>query len=239
MPSESFLRARRPEQKQQRRESILAAARRLALEHGVRRVTLGSVADAVGLAKSNVIRYFGTREEIFLVLAAEDWQEWRNEVVARLDAGEEAIGALAESLAERPLFCDLLSQTATILEHNISLEAARTFKHTVLAAISSLSAQIARARPGLTEHECTDLVSTAGALAGTLYPMATPSPVLAELYARGATTRSRPPRTAPDVAAHPDRAGRRAARRALKPPLPAPERHTGVRGARSRGKDPG
>lgn len=184
MSPESFLRARRPEQKQQRRETILAAARRLALEHGVRRVTLGSVADAVGLAKSNVIRYFGTREEIFLVLAAEDWQEWRSEVAARLDAGEEAVGALAETLAEQPLFCDLLSQTATILEHNISLEAARIYKHTVLAAISSLSAHVARARPGLTARECTDLVSTAGALAGTLYPMATPPPVLAELYAQ-------------------------------------------------------
>ncbi|WP_406138324.1 TetR/AcrR family transcriptional regulator [Streptomyces sp. NBC_01089] len=184
MPSDGFLRARRPEQKQQRRESILAAARSLALEHGVRRVTLGSVADAVGLAKSNVIRYFGTREEIFLVLAAEDWEEWRREVAARLDAGDEAIGALAESLAERPLFCDLLSQAATILEHNISLDAARTYKLAVLTAISSLSAQVARARPGLTEGECTDLVSTAGALAGMLYPMATPPPVLAELYAQ-------------------------------------------------------
>ncbi|WP_328318384.1 TetR/AcrR family transcriptional regulator [Streptomyces sp. NBC_00388] len=184
MPAEEFLRARRPEQKQQRRETILAAARRLAQEHGVRRVTLGSVAEAVGLAKSNVIRYFGTREEIFLVLAAEDWQEWQSAVAARLDAGEEAVCALAETLAERSLFCDLLSQTATILEHNISLEAARAYKHTVLATVASLSTRVARARPGLTESECTHLVSTAGALAGTLYPMATPSPVLSELYAQ-------------------------------------------------------
>ncbi|WP_405779036.1 TetR/AcrR family transcriptional regulator [Streptomyces sp. NBC_00859] len=184
MSSENFLRARRPEQKQQRRETILAAARRLALEHGVRRVTLGSVADAVGLAKSNVIRYFGTREEIFLLLTAEDWQEWQGEVAERLDAGGDVIGALAETLAGRPLFCDLLSQTATILEHNISIEAARTYKHTVLAAISALSAQVARAHPGLTQRECSDLVSTAAALAGMLYPMATPPPVLAELYAQ-------------------------------------------------------
>jgi AcrR family transcriptional regulator len=70
-----FARARRPEQKQQRREAILEAARRLAVEHGVNHVSLGGVAAEVGLAKSNVVRYFGTREEIYLELAAEGWRE--------------------------------------------------------------------------------------------------------------------------------------------------------------------
>ncbi len=149
----------------------------------MRKVTLGSVAEVVGLAKSNVIRYFGTREEIFLVLTAEGWQEWREAVTVRLDAGEDAVGALAGTLAGRPLFCDLLSLTATILEHNISLDAARAYKHTALASVAALGARVSRAHPELTEREAVDLVSTAGALAGTLYPMATPPPVLAELYA--------------------------------------------------------
>ncbi|HEU4330550.1 MAG TPA: helix-turn-helix domain-containing protein, partial [Lapillicoccus sp.] len=63
-----FMRARRPEHKQQRREAILDAARDLALRRGVRAITLGDLAEAVGLAKSNVVRYFGTREEIFVEL---------------------------------------------------------------------------------------------------------------------------------------------------------------------------
>ncbi|MEV1248540.1 helix-turn-helix domain-containing protein, partial [Nonomuraea sp. NPDC049750] len=49
--------------------AILAAARELALRSGVRTVSLCAVAAAVGLAKSNVVRYFGTREEIYLELA--------------------------------------------------------------------------------------------------------------------------------------------------------------------------
>jgi AcrR family transcriptional regulator len=53
---EAFVRARRPEQKRQRREAILAAARELAIEAGVRNVSLGGVAAAVGLAKSNIVR---------------------------------------------------------------------------------------------------------------------------------------------------------------------------------------
>ncbi|WP_328537924.1 TetR/AcrR family transcriptional regulator [Streptomyces sp. NBC_00344] len=183
MSSEGFVRARRPEQKQQRRETILAAAGELALEHGVRGVTLGSVAEVVGLAKSNVIRYYGTREEIFLVLTAEGWREWREAVSARLGAGDDAVTVLAGTLAERPLFCDLLSHTATTLEHNISLDAARIFKHAVLATVRALGADVSRALPGLTGGEATDLVTAAAALAGSLYPVATPPPVLAELYA--------------------------------------------------------
>ncbi|MEV8565630.1 TetR family transcriptional regulator [Streptomyces sp. NPDC051322] len=184
MSSQEFARARRPEQKQQRRDTILAAARGLALEQGANRVTLGSVAEVVGLAKSNVIRYFSTREEIFLVLAAEGWQQWQDAVTERLEAGDDAVGALAGTLVELPLFCDLLSVTATVLEHNISLEAARTFKHTALGTIHALAAQVSRSLPELTENEGRDLVTTATALAGMLYPVATPPPVLIELYDR-------------------------------------------------------
>ena len=81
---DGFVRARRPEHKQQRREAILAAARALALERGVRAVTLGDLADSVGLAKSNVVRYFGTREEIFVDLFSEESLRLREALRPRL-----------------------------------------------------------------------------------------------------------------------------------------------------------
>ncbi|WP_431932681.1 TetR/AcrR family transcriptional regulator [Nonomuraea jabiensis] len=190
----AFVRARRPEHKQQRREEILAAARDLAVASGVRNVSLGAVAEAVGLAKSNIMRYFGTREEIYLILAAEEWQQWAEAVTARLEvasddaarleaSSDHVVAALAETLADRPLMCDILSQTATTLEHNVSIEAARTFKRAILAVIADLGSQVARAT-GLTVGEGTELVSVATAFAGILYPIAHPSPTLAELYAQ-------------------------------------------------------
>jgi AcrR family transcriptional regulator len=201
MTGAGFVRARRPEQKEQRREAILAAARELGAESGVRNVTLGGVAQAVGLAKSNVVRYFGTREEIFLELAAAGWQEWGLAVEARLRAetGAETGGekgtetgaegrrtrtaaALAETLDERPFFCDLLSHTATTLEHNISLEAARSFKYAAHGVVLRLGPLVSAACPELSDSEGSELVQAAAALAGTLYPVASPSPVLAELY---------------------------------------------------------
>jgi AcrR family transcriptional regulator len=184
---QAFVRARRPEQKLQRREAILAAARDLAAESGVRNVSLGGLAAAVGLAKSNVVRYFGTREEIYLELTAEGWTEWGAAVTGRLRDGggpDEVVAALTETLADRPLFCDLLSHTSTSLEHNVSLPAARAFKRVVLGVVAGLGTEAAQAHGGLTGQEGYELVAAATALAGTLYPVANPPPTLAELYAQ-------------------------------------------------------
>ncbi|TMR16569.1 TetR/AcrR family transcriptional regulator [Nonomuraea turkmeniaca] len=182
----TFLRARRPEHKQQRREAILDAARELAMASGVRNVSLGAVAEAVGLAKSNIMRYFGTREEIYLQLAVDEWQHWAEAATGRLRAATgmpEVVTALAETLTARPLFCDLLSHTAISLEHNVSVEAAHTFKRAVMGVLAEVTTQVAHATD-LAEGEARELVMAAAGLAGMLYPAANPSPTLTEVYAR-------------------------------------------------------
>jgi len=75
-PDTTFQRARRPEQKQQRHEAILAAAHAAALEAGVRSVSLNDIAERIGIHKSALLRYFETREQIFLELTARSWREW-------------------------------------------------------------------------------------------------------------------------------------------------------------------
>jgi len=72
--TETFQRARRPEQKAQRREAILAAAADLARRDRVREVTLSDIARAVGIHKSALLRYFETREQIFLELTGRAWK---------------------------------------------------------------------------------------------------------------------------------------------------------------------
>src|ERR687890_2721063 len=185
MTRSAFLRARRPEHKQQRRDAILAAARNLARESGVRNVSLGAVAETVGLAKSNISRYFGTREEIYLVLLAEEWRDWAQAVSARLQDSHgtaTAVTALAETIVDRRLFCDLLSHASTTLEQNVSVPAARAFKHAMHDLLTGMGADVARATE-LTEREGAELVGMASGLAGMLYPAANPPPVLAQVYA--------------------------------------------------------
>ena len=70
----TYQRARSPEHKEERREAILAAAHELARESSVRNVSLGDIARRVGLAKSNLLRYFQSREDIFLTLLLREWE---------------------------------------------------------------------------------------------------------------------------------------------------------------------
>jgi AcrR family transcriptional regulator len=185
MTQSNFLRARRPEYKQQRRDAILVAAQELARNSGVRNVSLGAVAEAVGLAKSNISRYFGTREEIYLALLTDEWQQCNQALLPRLQHAQDtdaAITALAETMVERPLFCDLLSHLPTSLELNVSVEAARTFKRAVYERTAEAGAALARVTP-LTPSEATELVATAAGMAGLIYRAANPPPALAQVYA--------------------------------------------------------
>jgi AcrR family transcriptional regulator len=181
------LRARSAAAKQQRQQAILDAARSLALERSVREVTLTDIADAVGMHKSAMLRYFETREQIFLTLTAEGWQEWSAAIGAQLrdlpaDAGPESVAAaVAESLVARPCFCDLLAQAPLNLERNVSLDTAYAFKKAVLGEVHTVTV-VLRQRLGITERQATDVISTATGMAGALWQMAAPGTPLRTLY---------------------------------------------------------
>ncbi|GHF75358.1 TetR/AcrR family transcriptional regulator [Streptomyces thermodiastaticus] len=186
MTSPAFQRARSAEAKQAREAAILDAARTLGRSRGVRDVTLTDIAAAVGMHKSALLRYFETREQIFLKLTAEGWREWSAALRAELEActhatAQEVAALIASSLATRPLFCDLLAQAPMNLERNVSVDAVRSFKLVTLDEIALIDAQLRRLL-GLSETQTVDLISTATSLAGALWQMATPGPRLRELY---------------------------------------------------------
>ena len=196
MTAETFQRARRPEQKLQRRDAILRAAGELALRDGVRNVSLADIAGRIGIHKSALLRYFETREQIFLELTATAWRDWVGALHAGLDeaaqaaegtAVEDAENQVAEvfaaSFADRPLLCDLLAHTPLNLERNVSPEAVRGYKLTSLGAVDEAAALVHRVLPTLTLAECREFVATLAALAGSLWQIANPPPALAELYA--------------------------------------------------------
>lgn len=185
--TEVFQRARSPEQKAQRRAAILAAAARLARAKGVRRVSLGDIAAEVNLTKSNVLRYFETREDIYLQLTAGGYREWASRVTARLEpldaVDPAAIGtALAEGLAEDPLFCDLVSEGPAALEHNVSADVILAFKGPLHQALNDLASVLAARQPGLDLSTAKELVVGVVVLAAGLWPWCNPPPVLADLY---------------------------------------------------------
>jgi AcrR family transcriptional regulator len=185
-------RARSVEAKQQRESDILAAARELGSARGIRAVTLSDIADAVGMHKSALLRYFETREQIFLRLTADGWREWgrsvRESLAALADASSghaspsAAAAVLASSLVARPLFCDLLAQAPLNLERHASVDAVREFKLVTLDEVTQLQAALRAALPQLTEPDARDTIAVAVSLAGAFWQMATPPPEIRRLY---------------------------------------------------------
>jgi AcrR family transcriptional regulator len=188
VPSEfatQFVRARRPEHKQQRREAILEAARDLALQRGVRAITLGDLADAVGLAKSNVVRYFGTREEIFVELCSEEGFRLRDALLPRLAEVTEVTlpRVLASTLMDHELFCELFSQLTTHLEHNVSFPAAERLKVSSTVVVDELARAVAARPVGLDVEQATLLLTATSLIGAGLWSASRPSDVVLQVYA--------------------------------------------------------
>jgi AcrR family transcriptional regulator len=183
-----FQRARSATAKQQRESDILDAATRLGASHGIRQVTLTDIAGAVGMHKSAMLRYFETREQIFLRLTAAGWRDWSADLLGRLAGFEpgavsdaDVARAFAETLIARPMFCDLLAQAPLNLERNVSIESVRAFKLVTLEEVDTISAELTRLL-GLTREQAVDVIATATSMAGALWQMATPGPEVQGLY---------------------------------------------------------
>ena len=188
-----FERARSAEAKHARETAILEAAARLARRHGVRAVTLTDIAATVGMHKSAMLRYFETREEIFLRLAADEWTQWSRDTRPRLgELGDRppakpetpiaaVAGILVDSLVARPLFCDLLAHTPLNLERGVSFAAVRSFKLIATAEGGAVSAALCDVLH-LTEEQGGNVVATATAMTGALWQMAAPGTELRRFY---------------------------------------------------------
>jgi AcrR family transcriptional regulator len=186
-----FERARTPEAKRARQQAIMDTAARLAAEQGVREVTMSAIADAVGMHKSAILRYFETREDVFLQLAADAWTEWLAAVHELFDKpapdgggqwNAQGIAAtLARSLTDRPLFCDLLAHTPLNLERNVSTERIREFKTVATGATTQVGVLLCTLTP-LRLDQARSVVTVATAMAGALWQMAAPTTNLRAFY---------------------------------------------------------
>jgi AcrR family transcriptional regulator len=180
-----FQRARRPEQMALRRSAIMTSAREMLAEKNLADISLRELSDRVGLAKSNVLRYFDSREAIFLEVLDEEFQAWLAGLEARLGkprarkagyATEVRVATtMAASLVEAELLCELLASMAVVLERNISGEFARDFKARATAntvAVAQLVALHLAWLPG----EFTEFFAEAALmLTAGMYPFSVPT----------------------------------------------------------------
>ncbi|MGI5458662.1 TetR family transcriptional regulator [Streptomyces sp. CA-249302] len=189
----TFQRARSQEQREVRRQAILDTAAAMLDEMPASAVSLNELSRRVGLAKSNVLRYFESREAVLLDLLDLSARAWLAEVAGRLpdrvDAGagpreraERLADALARSLAEQRVLCDLISAQAAVLEHNISTEVALRYKHAALDGLNGFADLIRRLLPELGEDAAALAAHTAIMLIGALWTHAHPALAVQAAY---------------------------------------------------------
>lgn len=171
-----FQRARSPEQKEERRTLILETARALLIENpSERELSLNDLARRAKMAKSNLYRYFESREAIFLELLRLEWTAWlaefeaelklrfsacgpprtRNEQLAALDS---ITRALTQGIAARPFLGRLAAILPTVLEHNLEPQTVRSFKLESVRFLKYVAALLRRTAPVLSESRYEELM---------------------------------------------------------------------------------
>jgi AcrR family transcriptional regulator len=132
-----YLRARKPEQKEERRQHLLDVARTLInIESDLNLLSLNLIARSAKMAKANIYRYFETREALLLDLIWDEWQElfkdlkrlWQK-VPKNKKTFDHLIKTLAMSIAKRDLLCNLTTSLPSVIEKNLSESTIKEFKY--------------------------------------------------------------------------------------------------------------
>lgn len=190
--TDQFQRARTDEQREARRRHILQTTRELLQGQRLSDLSFNEIARQVGLAKSNIMRYFESREAILLTLLQEEYADWVDEIAAQLPASdlpeplERVASVLARTAMARPLLCELLTAVGTVLEHNVTPAEIVPFKLEIQASMAQLLRLLPPYLGPWTEAQNSLFMSLLHATITHTWGLAHPSEALAEAY------RSRP-----------------------------------------------
>ena len=179
-------RAVAPEEKTERRITILRAAEALLHEDpGGAAITVENLARRAGLAKGTVYLYFRTREDVLLQVHLERLHGLFDELEAaleapRVDAAYHAVRATLRYLGAHPEFLPLATGCRSMLETNTSAKAALEFKLALGARLGRIGARIEGLYPDLARGEGMALLMSSYALMLGLWQITDPPECLRE-----------------------------------------------------------
>ncbi|WP_437735956.1 TetR/AcrR family transcriptional regulator [Sorangium sp. So ce1335] len=210
----STRRARKEEQKEERRRFIIDAAWQLFQETPYPEVTMAQVAERTRLAKGTLYLYFTTKEELFLAVVDQELAKWFDDVNIHLAhfggcevdegaarprasrarrgasaaSGEDAAASIASilstSLVARGAMTRLLSILHSVLEQNVSYEAALRFKLSLLAHVERTGALLELCLPSLAPGQGGPLLIRMYALLIGMRQVCDPSDVIRDIRSR-------------------------------------------------------
>jgi TetR/AcrR family transcriptional regulator len=145
----SFQRARQPAQIEQRREAILQGALTLFQRNGLENVSLNDIAREVALAKSNIYRYFDSREHVYLVVLQRLATKFEQRIYDELDLikGKKSVTKVADALIAAylvsPEYGELITVVNSVLERRLTPELVINFRAAFLERRQRLSTVLA------------------------------------------------------------------------------------------------
>ena len=184
----AWQRARKPDQKAERVESILHAAATLFDQNDLAKISMSDLAAEVGLSKASLYSYFKTKEEVFATLFLEESEQWFDLVQPKLNRlrspnASRVAKVLTDVLRERERFCRLTVVLASVLERNMSTEFIRDFKTELQTKFGQIIELLQGVLPEMTVASGTAFLYQHHALVAGLWPLTDPSPEMAEVLA--------------------------------------------------------
>ena len=169
-------RARRPDQISQRITTILDAAGELFSELPYEKITMQLIAKRANFTRSNLYRYFKTREEIFLKLFRSYVEIWMDEILtvfsqSPLESIETFVTRWTDILLRRKRLLRLSPLLAISLEKHVTERVYRDFKISLKDMALSVFPVLKKALTGFNEEAIGDFLLFNLALVAGAWPM--------------------------------------------------------------------
>ena len=172
----SWERARTDEQKEHRIAEIISATERLYKNYSYEDITFVSIAKEANFTRSNLYKYFGSKEEIFLEFLKHDLIKWRKDLVKSFNkkkkySVKEFSELWVKILLKHKRLLELLSIMFIHLEKNVSVEAFTDFKFSTKAEMEAAAELLCTLFPKLTPEKAARFIYLQGGAAVGIYQM--------------------------------------------------------------------
>lgn len=184
----NWQRARTDDKKNERRQAIYDAAFTLFKNKGYENVSFNGIASEAGFTKSNMYRYFSSREEVFLNVFTDLFEKWTEDCIKQLKklGKDEPINNFAKvyvkTLMSHPHFLDLTPLMFISLEKNSSYEQLVIFKRQAKNLLFGIAMEIGRIYPKFAGEKAFKYLNLSHAATTNYWAANTQSDALKKIY---------------------------------------------------------